>query len=99
MIGVRPIMYDFCTIKISLDTSFIDAMGMGTISRSLSSSKVRLRFIVDEMDLFAFLTCLLAVREWLSESERGEVLELCFRSRLDFRESISSCSGAENAIL
>src|SRR5271163_4521473 len=78
-------MHDFCSVKISPDTSLTGATGVGSISRSLSSSKVGLRLVVDGAGLFAFLTRLVAATEGLSESERVGVLGLRLEGRLDFR--------------
>ena len=83
--GVEPIKHDFCTIKISADTSFTGTTGVTSISRSLSSSDMGVRLAFGREVLFCFLTRLIAVERVELESERGGVLALRFGVRLNFR--------------
>jgi len=84
-IATEPNMHDFCSTKISFDTSFIHAGTGGGLSLSLSSSTVA-TVIVSRCRAFGVrLTSLGTEREVESVSERVEGLVLRFIVRPDFR--------------
>ena len=78
-------MHDFCMVKISPETSFTGAVHVTGISRSLSSSMVGVLLVLDGTGFPPFLTRLGTERAGDLEFERGGVLGLRFRGRLDFR--------------
>src|SRR5271169_993041 len=84
-IAVVPSMHDFCSTKISFDTSFTHAGTGGGLSHSLSSSTVRTVMTLCRMGLFTFLTHLAIERVVESVSEHVEGLDLRFVWCPDFR--------------
>ena|SRR2546423_7960883 len=85
MMAMRPIMHDFCMVKISPETSFTGAVHVTGISKSLSSSTVGVILVLDGTGLAPFLTRLGTERAGDSEFECGGVLALHFRGRLNFQ--------------
>ena len=77
-IAIVPSMQDFCSTKISSDTSFTHAGMGGGLSCSLSSSTVRTTMLLRGFGFLDFLTRLGMKRGVESVSERVEGLGLRF---------------------